>query len=205
MIYLYVKTHITTGLKYFGKTTRDDYDNYTGSGKYWLRHLRKHGFETKTELIFKHEDLDIIKEFAIQYSIENNIVESKEWANLKYENGLDGGSQSEFISDETKRKMSLNRRGKVGVPAGWNHSEETKAVMSKKAKKRCEISGPPKGAFKPGNEPINKGVPMSEEQKALLSEAAKKLKKKTCRYCNKSVSPGNYARWHGDNCKENHD
>jgi hypothetical protein len=23
-----------------------------------------------------------------------------------------------------------------------------------------------------------------------------------CEHCNKSVSPGNYSRWHGDNCKE---
>ena len=41
--YLYVKTHNITGLKYFGKTTNDPY-TYYGSGKYWLLHLKKHGY-----------------------------------------------------------------------------------------------------------------------------------------------------------------
>ena len=44
---LYIVTHNTTGLKYFGKTTRyftqeDLQENYHGSGSYWKNHLKKH-------------------------------------------------------------------------------------------------------------------------------------------------------------------
>lgn len=52
MIYLYVKTHNETNLKYFGKTIRDDYEKYSGSGKHWKSHLKKHGNNIKTVLVF---------------------------------------------------------------------------------------------------------------------------------------------------------
>lgn len=42
-IYLYVKRHAKTNLKYFGKTHAIDPFRYKGSGHYWLRHIRKHG------------------------------------------------------------------------------------------------------------------------------------------------------------------
>ena len=202
MIYLYVKTHLDTGLKYFGKTTKPNYEKYRGSGKYWKRHIQKYGYNVKTELIFSHSDPEIVKQYALQFSERHDIVESKEWANLIPETGLDGGSLSEYHTPETRLKMSRNRRGKVGTPAGWKHDDETKEHLSKKAKERCERLGPPKGAFKKGNVPVNKGVPMTDEQKKLLSESLKSQKKIACPHCNKSVTAGNYARWHGDNCKE---
>ena len=40
---LYVKTHQVTGLKYLGQTSKSDPHKYTGSGKYWLRHIKQHG------------------------------------------------------------------------------------------------------------------------------------------------------------------
>lgn len=27
--------------------------------------------------------------------------------------------------------------------------------------------------------------------------------KKMCEYCKKEISPTNYVRWHGENCKQN--
>ena len=202
MIYLYVKTHLDTGLKYFGKTTKSNYERYKGSGKYWKAHIKKYGYNVSTELVFSHEDLETVKQFALQFSESNNIVNSKNWANLIPETGLDGGSLSDYHSSESRRKMSQNRRGKVGVPAGWKHDEKTKARMSQKAKERCNRLGAPKGAFKKGNVPVNKGVPMSDEQRRLLSETLKKQKKVKCLHCGKETNAGNYSRWHGDKCKE---
>ena len=40
--WLYIKEHNVTGLKYFGKTTRDPL-KYKGSGTHWTRHISKHG------------------------------------------------------------------------------------------------------------------------------------------------------------------
>jgi len=88
--YLYIKTHNITGLKYFGKTTKDPY-KYNGSGKYWIKHLRKHGNDVATEVLGYFNSESECKSVAIKFSTENNIVESKSWANLCPESGVDGG------------------------------------------------------------------------------------------------------------------
>ena len=49
-IYLYIKTHNITGLKYLGKTKQDPF-KYKGSGKRWRYHIRKHGNDVTTEVI----------------------------------------------------------------------------------------------------------------------------------------------------------
>ena len=95
-IYLYVKTHRKTGLKYLGKTKNDPF-KYKGSGVYWLNHIKKHGYDVNTEIIKECVSKEEVKEFGIFYSKLWNIVESNEWANLKEESG-DG-----FSEDDVKR------------------------------------------------------------------------------------------------------
>ena len=84
---LYVKTHNVTGLKYLGQTSKSDPHRYTGSGKYWLRHLRKHGNNWNTEILCKSALKQTINEMGIYYSNLWNVVESNYWANLKPESG----------------------------------------------------------------------------------------------------------------------
>lgn len=91
--YLYIKTHNKTGLKYFGKTTRDPMI-YKGSGSIWTRHIKKYGYDVTTEVLGYYIDKQECLNAAIAFSIKNNIVESKEWANLKPEE-LDGGDTSQ--------------------------------------------------------------------------------------------------------------
>ena len=76
MIYLYVKTHNVTGLKYLGKTHRKDPIKYKGSGTHWRRHIQKYGYDVTTEILFKSEDIDQIKKLGLYYSNLWNIVES---------------------------------------------------------------------------------------------------------------------------------
>jgi len=114
---LYIATHNKTGLKYFGKTTRyfteeDLQKYYHGSGKYWLRHLYKHGDDITME-IYGIYNLNEVKEEALKLSKSWDIVESKDWANLKYEDGLNGGGN--IISDEGKRRISLANSDKLIV------------------------------------------------------------------------------------------
>lgn len=90
--YLYIKTHNVTGLKYFGKTVSNKPVSYTGSGKYWLRHLKVHGNDVFTEILGLYQDQAECIAAANEFSLVNNIVESSEWANFKIENGIDGGS-----------------------------------------------------------------------------------------------------------------
>ena len=100
VIYLYLKQHNTTGLKYLGQTKQDPY-NYKGSGKHWKRHVKKHGYDVTTVILYETPFIEEIKELGLYYSDLWNIVDSKEFANLKPEGG-DGGSHGH--SDETKKK-----------------------------------------------------------------------------------------------------
>jgi len=129
--HLYVKTHVITGLKYFGKTTKADPHSYLGSGTYWLNHLKVHGKNITTEIIGYFENKDECVAAVTKFSSENNIVGSlnengkKLWANQVVENGLDGGA-TKFgpLGADTKRKISEASLGRV-------LTEETKQKIRK--------------------------------------------------------------------------
>jgi hypothetical protein len=95
MIYLYIKTHNVTGLKYLGKTTRDPY-KYKGSGKRWTNHINKHGNDVTTEIIGSFNTNEELKQFSEKLSEELDVVNSNDWANLMPETGA-GGNTSKYI------------------------------------------------------------------------------------------------------------
>ena len=103
MLYLYVKTHNKTGLKYLGKTNQANYHAYSGSGVHWKRHLDKHGHDYTTEILLATEDKDEIRETGLFFSKLFNVVSSNEWANLQEEKG--DGVSSEFATQENYRRL----------------------------------------------------------------------------------------------------
>lgn len=108
--YLYIKQHSITSLKYFGKTSQNPH-TYMGSGKYWKSHIKKHGQRHVQTLWVSEPFTDTsINDVAVTFSIENNIVESNEWANLEIETGLDGRPCGPVHSDEWKRELSIRMR-----------------------------------------------------------------------------------------------
>lgn len=127
--WLYIKQHNKTGLKYFGKTVRDPH-KYKGSGKYWLRHLKIYGNDVSTIWCQLFETKDHLNEYAIAFSMNNSIVESKEWANLIIEDGLGGGGvKGKITAIETKKKLSESLKGKTNF-AGKTHTAETRLRIS---------------------------------------------------------------------------
>lgn len=105
--WLYIKQHNVTKLKYFGKTTKPSPLEYLGSGLHWRRHLTLHGADISTTWCKLFNNREELIEFAISFSEENRIVESEEWANIKPENGLDGGSQlGRTLSESCRKKLS---------------------------------------------------------------------------------------------------
>jgi hypothetical protein len=90
-IYLYKKTHNQTGLKYLGKTTSPDPHRYTGSGKRWKPHIKKYGYDVTTEVLKECHTTEELKYWGKYYSDLWDVTNSKEWANLKPEEG-DGGA-----------------------------------------------------------------------------------------------------------------
>ena len=99
---LYIKQCPHCGLKYFGKTIVEDIEKYQGSGVRWTRHLKKHNVESVHLWNSDWYHDTSIANFATKFSVINKIVESKEWANLANENGIQGG----YLGKEVNKKIS---------------------------------------------------------------------------------------------------
>jgi hypothetical protein len=108
-IYLYVKTHNKTGLKYLGKTTKDPH-SYLGSGVDWKIHLKEHGEEHTTEIIRECQTNEELNHWGRHYSSLWNVADSPEWANRIPETG--GGS----CSIESAKKISATLLGRKKPP-----------------------------------------------------------------------------------------
>jgi hypothetical protein len=109
LYYLYKKTHRDTGLKYLGYTKLPNPYEYQGSGKYWTRHIQKHGYNIDTEILFETTDKNKIKEKGLYYSNLWNVVKSDEWANLKPESGNGGTFTHREDSIEKIRDYQFNK------------------------------------------------------------------------------------------------
>lgn len=174
MIYLYLKTHNKTGLKYLGKTVQDPY-SYKGSGVVWKDHIKKHGYDVNTEVLYETDSLEKFIKKSIDYSNKWNIVESKEFANLVLE---DGGQWANGVPEDVKNKISktltgkmkgkIIHKGKRNPFFGKKHTEEHKQYLSRLVQ----------GNNNPG-----------------------KIERQ-CPHCGKVGKGGAMKRWHLDNCKE---
>lgn len=220
--WLYIKQHNKTGLKYFGKTTRDPH-NYYGSGTRWLKHLKKHGYDVSTIWCHLFMTAESISEYALKFSAEHNIVESREWANLRPEDGMEGGSlpgklrseetkqrlseiaKARTMSDFTKRKISESNTG-IKRPRSSQHQENLTASLQGKCRawnkglKLDDEKYKVGGRKNKGNQPWL-GLNHTDDSKNLMSEKAKNRERVCCNHCNKTMDKSNYVRWHGDNCK----
>ena len=124
--YLLIKTHNITNLNYLCKfTERSDNIRYTpfkykGSGKYWKRHLKVHGNNIKTKILYKGTSKKNFSKKALYWSHFYDVVNSNKFANLIHENGLDGGGvKGRKLTEEHKKKISLYFKGR-------KHTDETK-------------------------------------------------------------------------------
>jgi hypothetical protein len=173
-IYLYVKTHNKTGLKYLGRTIRKDPHKYTGSGVYWLRHLRQHGVDYTTEIIKECQTMEEIAEWGMHYSALWNVVDSPDWANLMPEDGTGNGKTG---VSKARAPLSLESRQKIsnamkGRPA-HNKGKKQPRKPHKPYRKRVGVS-PLRGRVRPRID---------------------------CPHCGRSIDEVNYKRYHGDKCK----
>lgn len=107
---LMIKRHLITGLRYFCKSTVGKYEQYKGSGRYWNRHIEKHGTKHVITEWASEPFIDPaeIEEFAVLFSELNDIVKSNKWANEKPENGLDGGGPGPGEEGAKKLRARFN-------------------------------------------------------------------------------------------------
>ncbi len=136
--YLLLKTHNQTGLNYLCKFSEGvklkSPHQYKGSGVYWKNHIKKHGYDVETKILYQGQSEQELSACAILWSNVYDVANNKKFANLIPENGLDGGGVKGtnlgnknalglIHSEESKRKMSIAKLGK-------KHTIETKAKIS---------------------------------------------------------------------------
>jgi hypothetical protein len=127
---LYIKRHRITGLKYLGKTVKNPIF-YKGSGKYWLRHLTKHGYDVETLWHQLYNDKQSLMKDAMMLSTKYDVVNSDEWANTKPENGIDGALPGEF-------HHMYGIIGENHPRFGTKHTDKTKQLMREN---HADVSG----------------------------------------------------------------
>jgi len=111
-IYLLVKEHAHTGLKYLCRHVASSFsecEKYTGSGKYWKYHIKQHGKHIKTTCLFVTESEKEFRQVAKKYSLQFNVTDSKEWANLCDEEGQGGNTVVDKKLHGKKTKIGLHR------------------------------------------------------------------------------------------------
>ena len=201
-IYLYVKQHNTTGLKYFGRTIQNPF-KYNGSGSYWINHLKKHGYDISTLEVYTFDDQDLCTDFALNFSRNHNIVESKNWANQIPEDGTAKGgfpkghipwikgrtkeTDYQLLDSAIKRSAILKEKyekGFVSPSKGKEFSENHKENLKKNHKGMVGLSHSPETLLK-----------MKETHKKIHQT------KYECIHCKGHYNVSHLARWHGDNCK----
>lgn len=141
ILYLYLKTHNKTGLKYLGKTKKENPYKYKGSGKYWIRHIAMHGYDVTTEILFKTECKEELKEKGIYYSNLWNIVDNPGFANLRIEMGDGGDTMTDHPDLENIIKKNKDRKMTF---KWWNNG-----IV------QCHSSVPPDDSYTRGRLPFN--------------------------------------------------
>ena len=92
------------------------------------------------------------------------------------------GKKRESFTDEWKAKMSASKTGENNNRYGVEVTAETRKKIGDKLRGRKQ----------------------TEEEKLArgIANLGKKREKKLCPHCSKEVAVNGYARWHGDNCKQ---
>jgi hypothetical protein len=138
-IYLYVKTHRVTGLKYLGKTVAKDPYKYPGSGIYWKAHLKKHGDDVHTEILHECKDNNELRDLGIYYSELWNVVDAvdengrKIWANVRPEEGTGGWGGDQNPNNLPHVKELARKRATTNNPIHLPGIKEKSRKNTKKA------------------------------------------------------------------------
>jgi hypothetical protein len=192
---IYHKQCSHCGLNYLGKSVSNDIKSYSGSGTVWQRHLKKHKATAihiwNSDWFF---DTSIVK-YALDLSGKLNIVESDKWANLKPENGQDGGDTSPFIDYSKCNTPAAIEKRKITT-----NSEEWLQTIG--LKKSNTIKEKYKARQESDEWVTNVLGPSKIKQSSTMSLIRKETPYKSiqCEKCGVVSDPGNYTKWHGKNC-----
>ena len=244
--YTYLITHKPTGQRYYGFRSantvapeEDLWKRYFTSSKRVQQLVEETGADSF--------DVEVRKTFDTQEQATHwetkvlrrmRVLESDQWLNQNIagyivpteesRKKISEANKGRVQSEEHRLKRSLTQKGKPKVNSK-NKTPEYRALMSqlKSGEGNGRYGNPVSeetrrkiGEANRGKTPPNKGVAMTEEQKAKLREAmlgrnvdpevvarraekqrGQKREKLHCPHCDRDIAVGWYNR-HGDNCKQ---
>jgi hypothetical protein len=227
--YTYLIKHRPTGKVYYGVRSAnrvepaDDLWNhyFTSSPKIQqlIEETGKDSFDVEVRQVFDSKEQAVLWETRVLRKCK--VLEDDRWINQNVAGYIVPTEESRKKisdyhkdkpkSDEHRQKLSAAQKGKPKVNSK-NQTPEYRALMSKLKSgvnnpmygKGCTPERAAKiGAANKGKVPANKGVPMSEEQKAILRETKQRNKVVlTCEVCGKSMRASHFKMYgHGLNCR----
>lgn len=158
--------------------------------------------------------------YAVWCMTLKNSAHQRSFTSRQYEiakKNLRSARVGSTMSEQSKQKLSerqreiwsnlpieeVQRRAAIGGRAHANKlksdPEYAAAYSEKQSAKRFTLTEEQKAK----KSAATLGKPKSEEAKQKYSELALLRPKLTCQHCGKKAQPGNFARWHGVNCKSN--
>lgn len=169
IIYLYVKTHLITEMKYFGRTVRDP-QTYNGSGQAWLDHLREFGSIVRTEIVGTFNSKLEARTAAIDFCYANRVMESPQWLNHNLETAggsLTAWNKSVPLSEDAKQHLSELNKGTVPRNKGTTvYNDGARHYYLFESDPRISELNLVRG-----------GLPRSEEHRAKISSALTGIKR----------------------------
>lgn len=209
---IYETINKITGRKYIGKhITENINDNYLGSGIYLQKAIKKYGrenFQKKVLFVFENEtdmnnkEKELVNEELINDTNYYNIsLGGQGGITVLYKNHPDYQKTCEKIKKIQKQRSQeisenvkkLHLEKKVGM-YGKKQSEKQKRLMSEKLK-----------GVKKNPESVKKQI---ESLKKTLNDPnyvhpnkGRQKKTKLCSHCHRELDSANFARYHGDKCK----
>lgn len=222
---LYIKR--LNGIYYFGKTTSKNIEKYPGSGTVWKKKIKKYGKDQIEHLWHSdwYHSIDEIREIALHFSRENDIVNSEKWANQMEEDGV-GMVHNKTINQKIQNAQKLVHasRPKEVQEEIWKRQTESRKITEKNkdpiAKKndyaaRGEklsntLKTKDKNYFQQKVNLMHQRLAnMSQEEKDEVNRkrsiatkgVPKPQKRSKCDHCGKEGSQNYITRYHNDNCE----
>ena len=213
--YVYETTNKINGMIYVGihfLEERDPiHDGYLGSGDRIIRAVKKYGKEN-----FKKRIIGVYDTRQEAMLIEQQIVTPEFIKDEKTYNIIVGGNFCSSLcgelhpswgkkhTKESLKIMSEKKRGKNHPNWGKPRSEETKRKigLANKGKKHTAEMRHYLSICQKGEKHHLYGKTLPESTKRKMRETALKRPKTLCPFCLRKFDPGNYARFHGGNCKK---
>ncbi len=205
---IYMTQNKINGKVYVGQhRTNNVNDGYLGSGVYFLKAVKKYGKENFNFgwLAFCETEDELNEKEVYWIKFFRDISERRQ--GIKLYNIVDGGkgTMGHIPTEERRKKQSDRMIGDKNPFYNKHHTEETKAIISLKAKGRCpskETREKWSLSRKREKHPLW-GVGHKPEACLKISNAIKNRERKVCEHCGKSLDSMNYKKYHGDKCKQN--